>query len=89
MEGFLTELETIGIPRALTAGWRYWPRLLPVDSRLKLRVRAATCGGSRHCNRRALLRISKADEPAPLLKRNTQKTVFHTFFCFSPNIKKR
>ncbi len=25
VEGFLTELETIGIPRALTAGWLYWP----------------------------------------------------------------
>jgi len=25
LDGFLSQLETIGIPRALTAGWRTWP----------------------------------------------------------------
>ena len=25
VDGFLTQLEAIGIPRAMTAGWLYWP----------------------------------------------------------------
>ncbi len=33
IDGFLAQLETIGIPRAMTAGWRFWP-CVAVDLRI-------------------------------------------------------
>lgn len=33
VDGFLSELETLGIPREMTAGWNFWPCVV-VDARI-------------------------------------------------------